>query len=203
VDGVGGVITGDGTIRAVGSRTVYRNAWMTVREDDVRRPDGSTGIYGVVDKPDFALTIPATPDGFHLVQQYRYPVGGRFWEFPQGSWGAAGGDDDDASGARLAAAELREETGLHAATMIHLGRIHVAYGYASQGCQVFLARDLTVGHPDREATEADMVHRFVTHDELDALIRDGALTDATSLAALTLLDRWEAARSGRTRRSEP
>lgn len=29
------------------SRPVYTNAWMTVREDRVRRPDGSTGICGV------------------------------------------------------------------------------------------------------------------------------------------------------------
>ena len=40
------------------TRTVYQNAWMTVREDLVGRPDGTTGIYGVVDKADFALVIP-------------------------------------------------------------------------------------------------------------------------------------------------
>ena len=43
---------------SLGSRQVYANAWMTVREDPIRRADGSTGIYGVVDKPDFALVIP-------------------------------------------------------------------------------------------------------------------------------------------------
>ncbi|WP_269435921.1 hypothetical protein [Planomonospora sphaerica] len=36
------------------SRMVYTNAWMTMREDTARRPDGSTGIYGTVDKPGFA-----------------------------------------------------------------------------------------------------------------------------------------------------
>ena len=44
-------------IERVGSREVYRNAWMSVREDDIRRPDGTTGIYGVVDKPTYALVI--------------------------------------------------------------------------------------------------------------------------------------------------
>lgn len=47
-------------IRTVSSREVYRNAWMSVREDDIRRPDGSEGVYGVVDKPDYALVIPGT-----------------------------------------------------------------------------------------------------------------------------------------------
>jgi hypothetical protein len=90
-------------VRTLGSRQVYRNAWMTVREDQVERDDGSTGIYGVVDKPDFALVIPAADNGFWLVEQFRYPAGRRAWEFPQGSWslGAAG------TGADLAEQDLR------------------------------------------------------------------------------------------------
>ncbi len=42
-------------IQQLATRTVYRNPWMTVREDQIRRPDGSHGVYGVIDKPDFAL----------------------------------------------------------------------------------------------------------------------------------------------------
>ncbi|MDQ3601656.1 MAG: ADP-ribose pyrophosphatase, partial [Actinomycetota bacterium] len=38
-------------METVRSREVYANPWMTVREDEVRRADGSDGIYGVVDKP--------------------------------------------------------------------------------------------------------------------------------------------------------
>lgn len=56
------------------SQEVYRNAWMSVREDQVRRGDRSTGVYGVVDKPDFALVIPQDEQGVWLVEQYRYPV---------------------------------------------------------------------------------------------------------------------------------
>jgi len=67
---------------------VYRNAWMTVREDTVRRQDGTTGIYGVVDKPDFALVLPRHERGFWLVEQYRYPVRRRSWEFPRAAGGA-------------------------------------------------------------------------------------------------------------------
>jgi hypothetical protein len=43
----------------------------------LRRSDGSTGSYGVVDSPDIALIIPADGDRLHLVEQYRYPVAGR------------------------------------------------------------------------------------------------------------------------------
>lgn len=74
-------------IERICSRVVYENRWMRVREDAVRRRDGSDGIYGVVEKPDFVVIVPMEEDGrLHLVQQFRYPVGGRYWEFPQGSW---------------------------------------------------------------------------------------------------------------------
>ncbi|MGH3330123.1 MAG: hypothetical protein ACRDPJ_02350 [Nocardioidaceae bacterium] len=66
-------------METLGSKQVYANPWMTVREDTVRRTDGSTGIYGVVDPPDIALIIPADGDRLHLVEQYRYPVAGRRW----------------------------------------------------------------------------------------------------------------------------
>ncbi|MDT7649201.1 MAG: hypothetical protein QOI36_607, partial [Pseudonocardiales bacterium] len=95
-------------METISSRQVYANSWMTVREDAVRRPDGSNGIYGVVDKPTFALVIPRDGDRLHMVEQFRYPVGRRRWEFPAGT--APGRADIDP--ADLAAQELREETGL-------------------------------------------------------------------------------------------
>ncbi|WP_250031017.1 NUDIX domain-containing protein [Paractinoplanes maris] len=155
---------------------------MTVREDEVRRPDGSAGIYGVVEKPDFALVLPRSPDGFWMVEQFRYPVGRRAWEFPQGGWGQGVGGDQ----ATLARQELAEETGLRAGSMRHLGHLFEAYGYSTQGFDVYLATDLEEGAPDREATEQDMVHRSFSDIEITAMIRSGQIVDAPSLAALTL-----------------
>jgi 8-oxo-dGTP pyrophosphatase MutT (NUDIX family) len=166
----------------LGSRVVYTNPWMTVREDHVRRPDGSTGIYGVVDKPDFALILPRWAGGFWLVEQYRYPVGRRAWEFPQGSWGrGAGGSSTD-----LARQELAEETGLRAEGMTHLGHLFEAYGFSTQGFDVYLAACLTEGEHDREQTEQDMVHRAFTDAQITDMVFAGDIVDAPSLAALTL-----------------
>jgi 8-oxo-dGTP pyrophosphatase MutT (NUDIX family) len=167
----------------MGSREVYRNDWMTVREDQVRRADGSTGVYGVVDKPDFALVIPRDDQGVWLVEQYRYPVRRRAWEFPQGSWGPG------ASGtpAELAAAELREETGLRAAELRHLGHLYEAYGFCSQGFDVYLATGLTAGRPDRELTEWDMRQQRFSDAELRQLIASGQIVDGASVAAYGLL----------------
>ncbi|BCY09793.1 NUDIX hydrolase [Actinoplanes sp. L3-i22] len=166
----------------VSSRVVYRNPWMTVREDEVRRPDGSPGVYGVVEKPDFALVLPRRPDGFWLVEQFRYPVGRRAWEFPQGSWGRGAVGDQVA----LARRELAEETGLRAGALTHLGHLFEAYGFSTQGFDVYLATDLEEGEPDREASEQDMVHRAFGDTEIAEMIRSGQIVDAPSLAALTI-----------------
>jgi 8-oxo-dGTP pyrophosphatase MutT (NUDIX family) len=166
------------------TREVYRSPWLSVREDRVRFPDGSTGTYSVVDKRDFVVVLPEQDGGFWLVEQFRYPVGRREWEFPQGGWpsGATG------TAHELAAAELREETGLHAAQLVHLGRLYAAYGYSSQSYDVFLATGLTPGPPNRESTEQDMVHRWMTAAQVRSMIAGGELRDAHSVAALALYD---------------
>ena len=170
-------------MRTTGSREVYRNPWIRVREDSIERDDGSTGIYGVVEKADFALVLPAERNGFWLVEQYRYPVGRRAWEFPQGTWGAgAVGTPEE-----LARAELAEETGLRAGGLRHLGHLDLASGMSTQEFDVWLATDLTPGPTAREASEADMRHAFVTETELRAMVRDGRFTDGPSLAAWALL----------------
>ena len=171
------------SIQTVGSREVYRNNWLTLREDDIRRPDGSSGIYAVVDKPAYALVIPRDTDRFHLVEQFRYPLGLRRWEFPQGT--APGRADIDP--AELAARELREETGLRAATMTELGLLDVAPGMSSQRGRVFLATGITEGPHEREHEEQDMRSAWFNRAEVEAMMRDGVITDAQSLAAWTLL----------------
>jgi 8-oxo-dGDP phosphatase len=169
-------------VRTRSSREVYRNDWIRVREDVVELDDGSSGIYGVVEKADFALVLPEQDGGFWLVEQYRYPIGRRSWEFPQGTWSAgAGGTPEE-----LARTELAEETGLRAGRLEHLGRLDLASGLMTQRFDVFLATDLTPGPTAREATEADMVAAFVPADELRAMMRDGRITDGPSLAAYAL-----------------
>ena len=73
---------------AVGDRLKRRavDRRSGAREDEIELPDGSTSVYGVVERPDFALVLPADRDGFWLVEQYRHPIGRRNWEFPQGTW---------------------------------------------------------------------------------------------------------------------
>ena len=166
---------------------MYRNSWLTIREDDIRRPDGSPGVYAVVDKPTYALVIPRVSDSdgerFHLVEQFRYPLGLRRWEFPQGT----APDRADLDGTELAARELREETGLRADSLTELGLLDVAPGMSSQRGRVFLATGITEGPHDREHEEQDMRSAWFARSEVEKMMRDGVITDAQSIAAWTLM----------------
>ncbi len=165
-------------------RTVYENRWMKVHEDVVTFPDGSDGIYGVVDKDDFVLIVPQHADGrFQLVQQFRYPVGGRYWEFPQGSWETKPGTDPE----KVALAELEEETGFRAHSLTRLGHLFEAYGFSNQGFHAFLATGLQEGRVNRDKEEQDMQTASFSLEAIHDMIRAGQIKDAPTIAALGLL----------------
>jgi ADP-ribose pyrophosphatase len=165
------------------SHIAYQNPWTRVREDKILHPDGSGGLYGVVERPDFVVVVPWQDGLVTLVEQYRYPVRTRMWEFPMGMWETA----PDTAPAVLAAAELREETGLTAGHMLHVGEILQGPGFCTQRGHIFLATDLTGGEPAREASERDMIARDVPLAELETMIREGVVQDAMTISAFGLL----------------
>jgi 8-oxo-dGTP pyrophosphatase MutT (NUDIX family) len=170
-------------MRFIARREVYRNPWLVVTEDDIALRDGSPSIYGVVHKPDFAVVIALEGNRLALVEQYRYTVGLRRWELPQGF--ASGATTPE----QAAAIELAEETGLRATSFTTLGFLHHAYGVMTNGFHVVLATGLTQGEPQRERTEQDMRCAWFSLAETWQMIDDGRLTDAPTVAALALLAR--------------
>lgn len=169
-------------IETLGSKVVYHNKWMTVREDKVRRSSGSEGLFGVVDKPDFVAILPIQDEHIQIVEQYRYPVRNRYWEIPQGSWES----DPDADHALIAAGELREETGLVASSFTYVGHIYQAYGYSNQGFHIYLATDFEVSDQELEVEEEGLITKSVGIDEFEFMIVSGAIKDATTINAYSL-----------------
>ena len=170
-------------METLSSRQVYANNWMSVREDAIRLPDGTSGVYGVIDKPTYALVIPRDGDRLHMVEQFRYPVRRRRWEFPAGT----APNRAEIDPANLAVQELREETGLRAGQMELIGRLDVAPGMSSQTGTVWLATDLTEGPAQREDSEQDMRTAWFTTAEFEAMVKAGEITDSQTLAAYLLL----------------
>jgi 8-oxo-dGTP pyrophosphatase MutT (NUDIX family) len=176
-------------IKTISSREVYRNKWTRVREDVIERTNGERGTYGVIDKDPACIVIPldSTPAGdfLYLVEQFRYTVGARFQEFPQGGWEIADVDPEE-----MARGELREETGLTAARMTLLTTLQIGYGVMNQKHHVFLAEGLTQGDHQRDAEETDLeVHRVSVAD-FEAMLLDGRIVDNCSAAAWAIYRLW-------------
>ena len=176
-------------IKTISSREVYRNPWTSVREDIIERSNGQRGIYGVIDKDPACIIIPleVTADGqfIYLIEQFRYTVGARHIELPQGGWEQA-----DIVPEELARGELREETGLTAKRMTHLGDLQIAYGVMNQKHHVFLAEDLQHAQPDPDHEETDLVLHRVSVAEFEERIVDGTIVDNCSVAAWGLYRLW-------------
>lgn len=169
-------------IETLDSKIVYQNKWLTVREDKILRASGNEGIYGVVEKPDFAIIIPIEGDHVYLVEQYRYTIGERQIEFPQGAWE----DKPDSSPLELAAGELREETGLRAGKMEYVGFQYLAYGFCNQGYHIFVASDLSQGEQELDREEEDLKVIKMSLTDFKNKIIAGDIKDASSCNAFGL-----------------
>lgn len=182
-DREGGRVVDDADVRMLASGVVYEDNWMRLRRDQIERRDGSRGTYAFVQKRDFALVIPAEDDGFHLVEEYRYPIGRRTWSFPQGGW--PHGESGEAE--ELGRLELAQETGLRARELVRLGYLHSSHGVSSQAGYYFLATGLEPGAPELEAEEQDMCQAWVTRARFEQMIGEGLITDDSTVAGYTLL----------------
>jgi 8-oxo-dGTP pyrophosphatase MutT (NUDIX family) len=164
------------------SQTVYENAWIRVREHQVSRPDGSEGIYGVVEVRNPAVFIvPITEAGeVVLIRMYRYTLDRESVEIPAG-----GTDGQDPLVA--AERELVEETGYTAAEWEPLGLMHANDGVCNAPEHVFLARTLTCAD-DHGAMAAEGISEVLTKpwEEVIEMIRQGEIHDSESIAALML-----------------
>jgi 8-oxo-dGTP pyrophosphatase MutT (NUDIX family) len=174
------------SITTLSSREVYRNHWMSVREDQILRSNGQQGIYGVVDKDDSAIILPIDQGRVWLVEQFRYPIQERALELPQGGWEMEIDNPED-----LARGELKEELGLEAEHMILLGHLWVAYGFTRQRQHVYLATGLSQVEKDPDPEEHDLIARSFSLAEFEEMMFSGIIRDNCTLATWALYLLWE------------
>jgi 8-oxo-dGTP pyrophosphatase MutT (NUDIX family) len=161
-------------------RVAYENAWIRVFHDEVARPDGSPGVYGLVHMQNAAVGVVAidADDRVVLVRQYRYTLDHDSWEIPEGG---VPRDEPAIEGARR---ELREETGIEAATWRELCRVHVSNSVTDEVATLFLASELRAASQALEASEADLIVEWLAFDTALEMTFDGRITDALSIIAL-------------------
>ncbi len=160
--------------------TAYSNAWIEVHHDEVDRPDGSPGVYGVVHFRNVAVgVVPIADDGrILLVGQFRYALDRYSWEIPEGG---AGPDESPEAGAIR---ELAEETGYRAASLRELLRFTISNSVTDEGGIIYLATGLRSGVAAPEPSE-DLAMRWATLDDVLAEIEAGGIHDLMTIAGVT------------------
>ena len=170
--------------RTRSTRHVYANPWISVREDQVLRPDGSPGVYGVVSMaPSVGVVAVTDREEVVLVGQWRYTLGEYSWELVEG--GVDAGEEPLAAIQR----ELEEEAGYRAASWSTLGPpLTVSNSVTDQRGQLFVAWDLTPVPPAPDPTEELVVATVPLTDAL-ALVEHGLINDSLTVLGLLAYDR--------------
>ncbi len=166
--------------RTLSSRVAWACPWYQVRQDVIRLPDGSEGVYNVVEHPGAVWVVPVTAEGeVVLLYAYRYTVDDWCWEVPAGSL-KAGQLPEEA-----ARAELAEEIGGEAAEWRYIGPFYGSNGISNELGHIYLARGVTLGQPQHEAAEVIEIHRVPVAEAL-RMAQANEISDGPSALALLL-----------------
>ena len=169
--------------RRVSRKLAYENPWIELYHDDVVRPDGQPGIYGVVHFRHRAIGVvpmDTERDAVLLVGQFRYTLDRYSWEIPEG------GGRFDESPEEAARRELAEETGYSGGTWRELCRCDLSNSVTDETAVIFVATDLIAGTAAPEGTE-QIETRWVPFGEAMAMIARGEILDAMTIIPLQQL----------------
>ena len=160
------------------SRQVYKGRIVDLRLEEVTLPNQLTVTLEMIRHPGAAAIVPVDDAaGVTLLRQFRHAAGGYLWEIPAGKLEA--GEEPLVCAHR----ELREEAGLQAAEIVHLGSILTAPGFCDERIHLYLARQLSPVPQQLDADEVLTVTRLPFAQALE-MIRSGEIIDAKTIAGL-------------------
>ncbi len=168
----------DLTEQFVCGEELYAGSFLSLRRDVVRLPDGSETVREYVRHPGAVAIVALLGDGrVVLERQHRYPHGRDFLEVPAGK--LEPGESHFATAKR----ELQEETGYVAREWTRLGVIHTTVAYSDESIELWLASGL-----EQRAAKLDdgefLEVLVLPFEAAIAMIRDGRITDAKTIAGL-------------------
>lgn len=166
------------------SQEKYKNPWIRVREDQVIRPDGKDGIFGVVEMVAGVSVLPMDEDGFvYLTREFHYAIKRDSIEV------ISGGVDKNESFLAAAQRELSEEAGISAGEWIDLGEVNPFTTVIESPSRLYLARDLKFSQANPEGTEKIEIIK-VKLEEAVNMVTESKITHGPSCVLILKADRF-------------
>ena len=166
------------------TRIAYQNPWIKLREDIIVRDNGKEGIYSYLEVKASVCIVAVNQKGdICLIESYRQPFKKWFWELP-------GGGGDGQNTIKAAQRELEEEAGIKAGNWTILGKARVCNGLSTEYQYNVLATELKYSDHFVQIEAETRARKFVSLNELDAMINGGKFEDNQSIAALYMYKNW-------------
>jgi len=167
------------------TRPIYRNPWISLREDLVELPDGRTTIYGVVTCSECVGVLPfLDPNTVLMIKQYRYVAQRVTWEMPTG--GMHAGESRQEAAQR----ELGEEIGYRAEKLTWLSTFHTSKSVVDETAHLFLGEELVKVELPPDATEFIEVRPFAFEEILQMVLRSEITDSMTVIGVLHAARFW-------------
>jgi len=162
----------------IDERLVLEGERFNVHQMQLTGSDGKVYRREVIRHPGAVVLLPLVDsDTVVLIRNHRPTVGETLLELP------AGTREPNESPEQTASRELIEETGYHAGCLQELHEFYSAPGICDELMHLYVATDLTVGQPEREAVE-QIENRLAHRDEIRDFIAAGRIRDAKTLVGL-------------------
>ncbi len=159
------------------TNTLYSTGFFRVT-DRKARLGGREHTYFVIDNADVVAILPITADNrLILERQFRPAISANIYEIP------AGHIEKNEKPRHAALRELEEETGFIAGTLKKIALLYGSPGILNERMHIYIASDLRKGRKNLDPGEEIKLKR-VSRDTAMRMIRNGAIRDAKTMAAL-------------------
>jgi len=166
--------------RTLRTSRAFEGRLISVRVDEVERPDGRQATREIVEHPGAVAILAWDGTRLAMVRQWRHAAGDVLLEIPAGTM------EEQEEPLATARRELAEEMGVAADSWVRGPAFYTAPGFCTERLTLFLATDLH--EVETQAPDDEQVERawLPLRDALDA-ITDGRVADAKSIAGILWL----------------
>jgi ADP-ribose pyrophosphatase len=170
--------------KTLSSKLVYKNPWMSLREDVAQMPDRRTTVYGVITFGDCVGVVPFVDENHViLVRQYRYVQGENHrWEIP------TGGVNEGETLEQAAQRELAEEAGYRAGQLVHISSYYTSKCICDETAHLYVGETLTSCQLAPDKTEF-LERRIFPFDQALRMSLKGEIMDSMSVLGILLAAR--------------